>query len=82
MKTPVHVIASAAKYCLSPSPLMGEGWGGGDDSAKSDVSAIPLEAAASPPPKSSPIKGEDFPHNGGQTHLIAPLRFSKFQLSI
>ena len=46
----------------SPSPLMGEGWGGGDVSARpGTTSTNNIEAAPSPPPKSSPIKGEDLP---------------------
>ena len=47
------------KSFRTPSPLMGEGGGGGDASAKPEIRTNNLDAAISPPPKSSPIKGED-----------------------
>ena len=49
------------KRFRTPSPLMGEGWGGGDASDKPGFHDNYLKAGRSPPPKSSPIKGEDLP---------------------
>ena len=55
-----------------PSPLMGEGLGGGDAPAKLSIRADSGNAAASPPPRSSPIKGEEAPnHKKLSLHPIA-----------
>ena len=54
-------LGSRAHLFHSPSPLIGEGWGGGDVSARPGIRANNIESAPSPPPKSSHIKGEDLP---------------------
>ena len=58
----------------APSPLVGEGWGGGDGSERADVGAIRIATVGFPPTPSP------FPQGGGEMRRVGSIRVEKFLL--